>query len=319
LYNKKMPKLRFDQYFSLFCVLIGLLFFPGQNVLNQLGESQFRVHATELPQRLKTTLRVPMYIGELSIDESLNNLTASSVYVMDFDSGSILLQKKPAEARYPASTVKMMTALTVRKIYNLDDVITVQEEAFTTGTTAGLQLGEQFKIRDLLKALLIPSGNDAAFVLANHHPLGYSGFIAAMNNLAKEIHLKDTTFQNPSGLDKEAQTSTARDLAILAKEVMKDDILREIVGTKQGSITDLTQGTTHTFTNTHELLGMVDGVVGIKTGTTEFAGENLITEVDRDGKSVIIVVLGSKDRFQDTRNIIDWVFSHYSWEEMKRE
>ncbi len=314
-----MPKLRFDQYLSLLFIVIGLLLFPGQNVVNQLGEDHYAVQAVQLPERLKPAVKVPFYTGELTLDESLTDVSASSIYVMDVDSGAILFQKKPSEARYPASVVKMMTALVTRKAYDLDEVVTVKEEAFTTGTTAGLEVGEEFTIRDMLAALLVPSGNDAAFVLANHHPLGYAGFIAAMNNTAKEIHLRDTHFQNPSGLDKELQTSTARDLAILAKEVMKDDVLRQVVGMKQASIADTKKGTSHIFTNTHELLGLVDGVVGIKTGTTEFAGENLITEVDRDGKKVIIVVLGSDDRFQDTRNIIDWVFSHYIWEEVKRE
>jgi D-alanyl-D-alanine carboxypeptidase (penicillin-binding protein 5/6) len=165
-----------------------------------------------------------------------------------------------------------------------------------------------------LKALLIPSGNDAAFVLATHHPLGYAGFTAAMNNVAQELHLDESHFSNPSGLDQQDQTASAHDLAILANEIMKDPVLRQIVGTPHTVISDTTGTIHHSLQSTHELLGVEDGVIGVKTGTTEFAGENLITAVNRDGHEVIIVVLGSQQRYGETKALIHWIFTKYGWE-----
>jgi serine-type D-Ala-D-Ala carboxypeptidase (penicillin-binding protein 5/6) len=311
-----VSRLRFDQYLSMLLFMMALVLLPSlggaqaQQVSQAEGQKKF--------PELKKHLLVPMRSFFDEDSESIPAASASAMYVMDAASGSILFEKNSSSARYPASTAKMMTALVARKTFDLDKVITVRQEAFTTGTTAKLPLGEQFTVKELLHALLIPSGNDAAFVLANNHPIGYSGFVNDMNVLAEELHLDDTHFGNPSGLDAQKQTATARDLAILAKELMKDDTLREIVGIKNYVLRDVTGQQQHPVQNTQELLGTVEGVVGIKTGTTQFAGENLITEVDRDGHQIIIVVLGSQDRYNETKNIIDWVFSSYEWREVGR-
>jgi D-alanyl-D-alanine carboxypeptidase (penicillin-binding protein 5/6) len=308
-----VPRLRFDQYLSLLLVGVSLFFVPSFNQVHQLSAQAIAVSLPKVPTGIIHSTVVPVYTGSDPLEQQLTSLTASAIYVMDKNSGAILFHKDDQLGRYPASTAKMMTALVSRRIYPLDKVLTVQEEAFTTGTTAKLQLGEKLTVGDLLKALLIPSGNDAALVLANHHQFGYQGFVDQMNQMAKEFHLEHTTFGNASGLDIEGQNSTARDLAILAKEVMKDSFLREVVGTRHTTITDQSGTISHPLTTTQELLGVVEGVVGIKTGTTDFAGENLITEVDRNGHQVIIVVLGSQDRFVETRQVIDWVFQNYEW------
>lgn len=312
-----MPKFRVDQYLSLLCFSVALVVTPSSSLVRELSAQAVTVSTPSIPAQLVKSVEVPVYqTGDLSAVE-LPDMTAPAVYVMDRESGAILYHKDDELARYPASTAKMMTALVARKIYSLDQTFTIQEEAFTTGSTAGLKLGEKMTVRELMYALLIPSGNDAAFVFANHHPLGYQGFIDQMNQTAQELHLEHTTFRNVSGLDIEGESSTARDLAILANEVMKDPFLRQIVGTKQTLITDTTGTIPHVLNSTQELLGVVPGVVGIKTGTTDFAGENLITEVDRDGHQVIFVVLGSKDRFSETKELIDWVFANYHWEKIE--
>jgi D-alanyl-D-alanine carboxypeptidase (penicillin-binding protein 5/6) len=239
-------------------------------------------------------------------------LSAQSIYVMDEKSASILLEKNSQEARFPASTTKMMTALVARKLYQPDYALTVKSEAFTEGTTMGLVLGEQMTVKNLLQGLLIESGNDAAFVLANNYPLGYDGFIGEMNTLAQDLHLDQTNFTNPSGLDEPQHQTTARDFAILAKELMKDPILKEIVGTSKITVTDVTGKYQHQLRTTNELLGK-NGVVGIKTGTTLQAGETLVTQVDRDDHTLIIVVMSSQDRYGETIKIIDWVFNNYEW------
>jgi D-alanyl-D-alanine carboxypeptidase (penicillin-binding protein 5/6) len=309
---------RLDQYLSALLLIAVCILLPP---INATAGKFVPVTAAEEQKRfpeLKTRITAPVLATESESDQVAPAASASAIYVMDVHSGSILFEKNSQSARYPASTAKMMTALVARKVFPLEKKLTVKQEAFTTGTTAKLILGEQLTVSELLHALLIPSGNDAAFIFANNHPLGYSGFVNDMNTLAEQLHLDDTHFGNPSGLDVQKQTATAHDLAILAKELMKDKILREIVGTKNYTATDVTGKFKHPLQNTQELLGVVDGVVGIKTGTTEFAGENLITEVDREGHPVIIVVLGSLDRYGETKNIIDWVFDHYEWKEIGR-
>jgi serine-type D-Ala-D-Ala carboxypeptidase (penicillin-binding protein 5/6) len=309
-------RFRLDQYLSLLLVIGALVLLPPfyhSNTTSYGGAAQ-AVGEKPFPV-LKKQIETPVYIGDDAAENTVP-ASASALYIMDVESGAILFQENAQASRYPASTAKMMTALAARKTYSLDTVLTVKKEAFTTGTTAKLQLGEQLTVRELLHALLIPSGNDASFILANNHPLGYQGFVNEMNELAEKFHLDQTHFGNPSGLDAQSQTATARDLAILAKELMKDDVLRQIVSIKNYTVTDVTGKITHPVQNTQELLNSVDGVVGIKTGTTQFAGENLITEVDRDGHSVIIVTLGSHDRFNETKQLIEWVFNNFEWKKI---
>ncbi len=313
-----MPKLRLSQIISLLLISLVFLVQPAPDVIHQLI---LRVNAkennqTELPHLIRPII-IPVFTGDALADQLPNTFTASAIYVMDRQSGAILYQKNADEPHYPASTEKMMTALVARREYPLTKVFMVGEEAFSTGSTMGLKIGEHMTVEQLLYGLLIPSGNDAAFVLANNHPGKYVGFVTEMNNMAKELHLTHTRFQNPSGLDANNQSSTARDLAIVANEVMKDPFLRKIVSTKSTTIHDVTGTYQHPLTSTNELLGVVDGVVGIKTGTTDFAGENLITAVDRNGHEVIAVVLGSKDRYAETVSLINWIFQNYEWQTVK--
>ncbi len=313
-----MPKIRFDQILALvlFCGLLILhpTYKTAQAASTKLLPSSDSQNVGVEAAQIKAPLTIPVYQGTLPKENSVASLSASAIYIMDRESGAILYQKNANDPRYPASTAKMMTALISRQVYSLDRVLTVTEAAFTTGTVAGLKLGEEITVENLLKALLIPSGNDAALVLGENHPFGYQGFVVQMNQEAKALHLNKTVFHNVSGLDSDNELSTARDLAILANQLMKDPVLREIVGTSQTKITDQSGKQIHYLRSTQELYGQVPGVVGIKTGTTEFAGENLITEIDRGNHQVIIVVLGSTDRFGETKYLINWVFSHYQWQ-----
>ncbi len=305
-----MPKLRFDQWVSLLLVS-GFLLLMRTAAPLKVEE----VEAITTPA-LISPVTVPVYVGSSELGTEISSISASAVYVMDRESGAILYQKNANDPRYPASTAKLMTALVARQIYSLDKVLTVSDAAYTTGTVSGLKLGEKMSVQNLLKALLIPSGNDAALVLGQNHPFGYQGFIKQMNQMAVSLHLTQTVFNNVSGLDADNELSSARDLALLANQVVKDPVLKEIVATPQTTIKDSTGKITHYLRSTQELFGEVPGVVGIKTGTTEFAGENLITEVDRDGHQVIIVVLGSTDRFGETKQIIQWIFAHYQWQKI---
>ncbi len=304
-----MPKLRLDQFISVFLVSLIVLVTPvsGSNVVEDVNLPK----PSDLPEFIDVA-PVPVLSELVSQEDFLASISAQAVYVADNESAAVLLQENSDQLRAPASTTKLMTALVARQLYNLDDEFVVKEEAFTQGNVMGLQIGERISVQDLLHGLLMNSGNDAAFVLANNSPLGYTGFIAQMNQKATELHLDSSTFENPSGLDQDQHQMTARDLAIISREVMKDDFLRSIVGTQSKVITTAS-GQKHNLQSTHHLLGEVEGVVGVKTGTTYMAGETLVTQVERDGHTVVIVVMGSQDRYGDTLKIIEWVFGNYEW------
>lgn len=269
------------------------------------------------PQLQLQSLSPMPYISQPVGDRQqfLDKMTASSIYVFDVESGSTLLSKQPDLSSYPASTVKLMTALVAQQQYQGDDVFEVTREAFSTGNVAGLTMGDKFAVKDLIKAVLVSSGNDAAFVLADNHPLGYEGFVLNMNSLAQELKLKDSTFKNPSGLDAEGQLLTAHDLTVLARAVLNDPFLRRVVAFERTQISDVMGQNNYLLESTNELLGKKN-VVGMKTGTTPLAEEALVTLVDREDSLVIITLLGSQDRFGETEQIIDWLESNLEWREL---
>ncbi|MBD3250153.1 MAG: hypothetical protein GF381_01100 [Candidatus Pacebacteria bacterium] len=247
---------------------------------------------------------------------TVSGLTTQAYLVTDLQSACPLLQYNQDKKLYPASTVKLMTALVARETFHQELVLMVQPGLFVEGHSVGFVEGEKISVSSLIKALLINSGNDAAVILARHHPHGQAGFVKAMNQKAQDLGLNSTYFVNPSGLDHSAQQTTARDLTILAKEVLKDPFLASLVATPKTKITDLSGLLSHELFNTNQLLIERTDVFGLKTGTTELAGQVLITLVERDGHQVLIVVMGSEDRYADTTRLIDQTFSEYQWQEI---
>lgn len=245
-------------------------------------------------------------------------ITATSAFVIDASTAAPLLDQNSTTPLSPASTTKLMTALVAREHFDLDESFIVGQEAFTQGTTMGLVIGEQITVRELLAGLLISSGNDAAFALANNHDKGYAGFIADMNTTASKLGMDLTHFNNPSGLDEPNHMTTARDLALLTREVMTDPVLKDVMSTRQKMVTDTTGRTQHALTHTHQLIGVEPGVIGGKTGTTPLAGEVLITywEPQPDQKQlrpIILVLMNSQDRYFDTVTLLNWTKENYYW------
>jgi len=239
-------------------------------------------------------------------------LTAQSAVVMDIESKKMLLQKNPTQRLYPASTTKLATALVAMDYYPLDRVLKVGGVK-VEGQKMKLIDGETITVADLLRGLLMFSANDAAEVLANSFPGGKANFVAAMNLKVSQLGLSDTVFENPTGLDNENQYTTALDLAEMADYAIGRPFIAETVRTKKAAVASTDGKIIHNLTNINELLGVVPGVLGIKTGWTENAKENLVTYVERDNGKIIIVVLGSDDRFGETKKIIDWVFDNYKF------
>lgn len=255
-------------------------------------------------------------LAALSPQSFSASLSAQAVIAIDVPSGAILLEKNKDQKLAPASTTKLLTALVARKLYPLDEVILLKEKPLNIGHTIGFAQGEKFLVRDILTALLVNSGNDAAEILAQHHPRGREAFMKEMNQLSVGLHLKESYFINPSGLDAAAHYSSAWDLSLVAREVMKDEFLRSLVGTEYAEITNQAQTHRYPLRNTNLLLGTEPGVVGIKTGTTDLAKEALVTQVEKDDKQILLVVLGSDDRYLDSKAVIEWVFNHYQWQQI---
>lgn len=181
----------------------------------------------------------------------------------------------------------------------------------------GLYVGEQMTFENLLNGLLVYSANDAAETLAQDFPGGYDAFINAMNAKAKDLNMTNSHFDNPVGLDAGDQYTTARDLVEASEVAMRNPEFAKIVGTESVVCTDVTGKSKYSLKNINELLGVVPGVAGIKTGWTENSKENLVTYINRNGHDVIIAVLGSEDRFGETKTLIDWIFTNYQWQEVK--
>jgi D-alanyl-D-alanine carboxypeptidase len=242
-------------------------------------------------------------------------ISAQAVLATDVDSGVVLFEKDPDKKLLPASTTKIITAMVTMDFFPMDKIITVGNVNII-GQKMNLVKGEQMTVKDLLYGLLVYSANDAAEVLAANYLGGRDSFIYAMNQKAKELHLDNTYFTNPSGLDGESHYSTARDLIRASEIAMENPLFAEIVGTKEKTVASENGKIIHKLTNINELLGGVDGVMGVKTGWTEEARENLVTYINKDKKRILIAILGSQDRFGETKELIDWTFDNYEWEKV---
>jgi D-alanyl-D-alanine carboxypeptidase (penicillin-binding protein 5/6) len=241
------------------------------------------------------------------------DLTAQSALVIDYDSGSVLYQKNAQATHLPASTTKIMTALIALDSYDLNQVLTVPELDYE-GQDIKLQLGEQLTLENLLYALLVASANDAAETLAANYPGGRAAFIAAMNQKAQDLSLSNTHFVNPTGFDESGQYTTPFELIKLAKELLSHPLLAQIVATQKTEVYNLDRTIVHPVTNVNQLLGQVAGLKGVKTGWTSNAGECLTTYVERDGERIMTAVLGSEDRFGETKALINWVYNNFVWQ-----
>lgn len=253
----------------------------------------------------------------LSAESAFPILSAQGVMAVDLSSGISLYEKQADAKLLPASTTKIVTALVSLDTYNLDQVLTVGKEVKVVGQKMGLYVGETMRFEDLLYGLLVYSANDAAEVLAENYPGGYDSFITAMNAKANELSMVNSHFDNPVGLDNVNQYSTAKDLVRVSEVAMRDPVFAKVVGTKNIVVKDTAGKVTHNLRNINELLGSVPGVLGVKTGWTENARENLVTYIERDNHKIMIVVLGSQDRFGETKELINWIFENYDWQEVK--
>lgn len=307
-------KIKWYHYLSVLFFITAILI---QGV-NYFSKEEIIIKPKKIEVNLSSIAPIPIRnatnSAQIELENSfLSTISAKAAYVIDLDSSAVLLHKNENEKLYPASTTKIMTALLVRELFNLEDEVVVPANILDMGNGMGLVPGEKIKVKDLLAGLLIPSGNDAAFALSSHHPMGMAGFVVEMNEKSAKLHLSETKFHNPSGFDHQEQLTTAKDLAILTRELLKDDFLKELVKTKEMVVHDVDNRFVHQLANTNKLLGVEDGVYGVKTGTTWLAGEVLVSLVERENHPILVVLMTSQDRYSDTKMVIDWVFSKYQW------
>ena len=238
--------------------------------------------------------------------------TASSIVVIDAKTGTPLYEKNPNLKHFPASLAKLMTALASLEKCSPEDVIVVSSTE-GGGTQMGLDIGDKVTVENLLYGLLINSGNDAAHVLAQKCADSQEQFVDKMNEKAQSLGMDNSHFINPTGFDNNYQYSTAADLAKLANVAIANPLLAKIVSTKSTVVVDVSGTKTYYLQNINELLGEVDGIEGIKTGQTQGALENLVSKTTRNGNSIVVVVLGSENRFSESKKLIEWAFNNFNW------
>ena len=233
--------------------------------------------------------------------------------VYDRISKSMIIGKNEDVKSAMASTTKIMTTIVILEKADLNEKVTVSAKAGGTGgSRLGLKRGDKASVRDLLYGLMLRSGNDAAVALAEHVGGSVKGFAELMNEKAIELGLTNTHFVTPHGLDDANHYTTALELAKLTDYAMDNETFAKIVGTK--STTIYINNQSRQINNTNELLGVLNGVVGVKTGFTNNAGRCLVTETKRNNMDIITIVLGAdtkKDRTKDSANLIEYTFSKY--------
>lgn len=282
---------------------------------------------------LFVTLSIIMLLSIFTTSFANNNfdIYSPSCILIDSTSGKILYEKNAYNKMYPASTTKIMTAILVLENCNLNDIVTISENAISltsvpeTYTRANLKSGEKVSVEDLLNVLLIPSANDAAIALAEHVSGSVDEFSKLMNLKAKEIGCINTNFVNPNGVHNTNQFTTAYDMSLIGKYAMQNDVFKKIV-TKTSCdlpITNVYDKDDRKFKNTNELLTSdnyyYEYTTGIKTGYTDSAKNCIVASCKKDDYEFIVVVLGANkmtsdenDRAHDCITLFNYAIENYN-------
>jgi len=242
-------------------------------------------------------------------------ISATSAIAVDLNSGTILYEKDANTPLPPASTTKIATALVVLENYDLSKLVTIPKSCVgLEGNNVGFLENDKVSVENLLYGMLVKSSSDASCALASID--SKENFIFLMNNMALNLGLKNTNFTNEIGFDSENEShvSSANDLYLLAKKAMQNDFFRIIVGTRTFTIPSFINPQNPYFiTTTNELLTTLPGTTGIKTGNTEKAKGCLVFSYDNLGKKILIVVMGSNKRFEDTKEILRWTLESFEF------
>ena len=269
---------------------------------------------------LKTVLIIPFIFSAYAEEPRFYipeapSIAAKAYILMDHNSGIILSANNENEKRSPASLTKLMTSYVVFKrlteeFITLDDEVKISEKAWRTGGSKSfIEVGKMIKLEDLLKGMIIQSGNDASVALAEHVAGSEGTFVLFMNDYAQQIGMENTRFENASGLPHDDQYTTAKDMALLSSAMIRDfPVYYEWYSQKEFTYNNITQ------TNRNKLLFTDSTVDGLKTGWTQKAGYCLVTSANRVDMRLISVVLGSDSpaiRTSETEKLLDYGFRFF--------
>ncbi|MFN4212576.1 MAG: D-alanyl-D-alanine carboxypeptidase family protein [Microgenomates group bacterium] len=290
-------KLKFFLLFAFYTLFF--LFYPGNSYYFHIFAYN-RAVFTQKEKKINLKINPVPYLKFNYYPE----VSAQGVYVVDLPLFTPLMERNANQHFLPASTTKIITALVAFDIYQPEQIITVKNPT-NEGQVMGLVPGEKITVENLLYGILVHSANDAAYALAEN--FGFEKFINSMNKKAKDLKMNNSYFVNPAGYDDSKQTTTPYDLALAARALLANKYLAKIAATKEIIISDVDFKIFHKLSNVNKLLGEVQGIGGLKTGYTENARENLVSFYKKNGHQFIVVILKSQDRFQDTKNIINWI------------
>ena len=242
-----------------------------------------------------------------------NSLSASSVTVMDMDTKRVLYSYNQNDVRLIASISKIMTSLVTLNNSNIKDIVTIDESVLKSyGSGIYVEVGEEMSLENLLYGLMLRSGNDAAIQIANYVGGSMDGFVKLMNESAKSIGMKKTTFINSSGLENDkgiGNMSTSYDMALLMSEAMKNDKFKEIVSIEKKVVK--TNYKTYLWYNKNKLLKNYEYCTGGKTGFTEKARRTLVTTASKDNMNLVVVTLNDPNDFKDHEDLYNKYFKEY--------
>lgn len=240
---------------------------------------------------------------------SVYDLSAKSAVLIDSQTGTVIYAKNEKEKLPMASTTKIMTTLITLESGDIDDEFVIDSRALLTeGSSMYLREGDVVSKRELCYGMMLPSGNDAANAAALKIGGEYSSFAEKMNRRAYDIGMFDSNFVTPSGLHDDFHYSTAYDMALLAREAMKNDDFRTICGTQYMKLSDERWECDKYLTNSNKLLSRYDGCTGIKTGFTDEAGRCLVSSAVRNGVELIAVTLNAPDDWNDHIKMMEYGF-----------
>jgi serine-type D-Ala-D-Ala carboxypeptidase (penicillin-binding protein 5/6) len=254
-------------------------------------------------------------------------MAAASYVLADLDTGAVLVAKAPHAAHLPASTMKVLTALTVMPRLDPTAVVTAEPDDVVDGSLVGMVPGLTYTVHQLLQGMMLSSGNDAATALARvaGGPEGVAGTVAGMQQTAHDLGARDTVVRDPSGLDAPGQVTSAYDLALFAREALRDPHFEALVTTKRakfpGKMAKPEAGASVTparrasfeIGNHNTLLFNYDGAIGVKNGYTVAARWTIVGAAERDGHRYVVTALRRTDRsWRPTAALLDWAFTYGS-------
>lgn len=233
-------------------------------------------------------------------------VSARAALLIEAESGRVLYEKNADEPMLIASTTKILTALLALEHCDMEEEVTIRSEwTGVEGSSMYLKAGERYRVEELLYGLMLASGNDAALALACHTAGSIEAFATLMNEKAAELGCQNAHFVNPNGLDDPEHYASARDLALITREALKNEDFCRIVSSES-----VTVGELH-YRNHNKLLHMYEGVFGVKTGYTKAAGRSLVSCCEKENMTLLCVTIDAPEDWDDHMSLYDWGYARF--------